>query len=80
MPTRSCERALLVRIDVLAGTDGVRFDQCCANALDVELADTSVPVIALSDLKVDERASGGPNGLADLDPSPVMPQRLRELR
>lgn len=59
-----------LRIEILTNIDGVNFDECAARA-DVHMVDgTPVPVISLSDLKINKRASGRSKDLDDLEHLP----------
>lgn len=53
------------RIDVLTSIDGVRFDDCWANRVEIAVGDVAVPFIAASDLVINKRASGRLQDLAD---------------
>ncbi|MGQ0625854.1 MAG: DUF6036 family nucleotidyltransferase [Sporichthyaceae bacterium] len=55
------------RIDVIATIDGVEFDDCWPNRLEVELGGLPVPFIGLADFIANKRASGRPQDLADID-------------
>jgi len=55
-----------VRIDILTGIDGVRFEDAWARRVLVPIETLSVPVLSLVDLAVNKRASGRPKDLADL--------------
>lgn len=56
-----------VRIDILTGPSGVRFDDCFARRKLAVLDGVKVPLIGLDDLVVNKRASGRNKDLADLD-------------
>ena len=56
-----------LRIDLLTSVDGVAFDDCYANRVEVQLDEVVVPFIALADLRRNKTASGRPQDLADLD-------------
>ena len=58
------------RIEVMTAIDGVEFDACRGNAVDVDLDGLHVPVISLDDLKINKRAAGRHKDLADLDNLP----------
>ena len=58
------------RIEVMTTIDGVEFDSCRPNAIDIELDGVRVPVISLADLKTNKRAAGRHKDLADLDNLP----------
>jgi hypothetical protein len=69
---RAGERALIVTrlgdLDVVQGLDGVLpYAELRASAIDVELADVTVPVCALEHLRSMKRAAGRPRDLVDLD-------------
>jgi Nucleotidyl transferase of unknown function (DUF2204) len=55
------------RIDLLTSIDGVAFDACFARREQVVLADVTLNVIGLDDLKVNKRAVGRLKDLADLE-------------
>jgi hypothetical protein len=55
------------RIDLLTSIDGVTFDACFARREQVVLADVTLNVIGLDDLKVNKRAAGRLKDLADLE-------------
>jgi predicted nucleotidyltransferase len=59
-----------VRIEVMNSIDGVVFDQCRENLIEIDFDGISVPVISLSDLKVNKKASGRPKDMDDLDQLP----------
>lgn len=54
------------RIDLLTGVDGVDFDACYPRRIEVAIAGTTLPFISLEDLKVNKRAAGRLQDLADL--------------
>ncbi len=56
-----------VRIDLLTSIDGVDFQVCYERRLDVEMGAVMVPVISLEDLRLNKRASGRAQDLADLE-------------
>jgi len=58
------------RIEVRTAIDGVTFDDCRRNALHVSLGDVAVPVLALDDLKTNQRASGRHKNQTALDHLP----------
>lgn len=69
---RSGERALIATqlgdLDVVQGLDGVLpYAELRASAIDVELADVTIPVCALEHLRTMKRAAGRPRDLVDLD-------------
>jgi hypothetical protein len=55
-----------VRIDILTGIDGVRFEEAWSRRVLVAIEDLQVPVLGLPDLAANKRASGRPKDLADL--------------
>jgi hypothetical protein len=55
------------RIDILTSLTGVNFDECWENRISVEVEDLFYPVISLSDLKLNKRALGRYQDLADLE-------------
>lgn len=55
------------RIDILTSLTGVNFDECWENRVSVEDESLVYPVIALRDLKVNKRALGRHQDLADLE-------------
>jgi predicted nucleotidyltransferase len=69
-----------VRVDILTGPSGVRFDDCYARRTDVEVDGVKVPLISLADLKVNKRASGRLKDLADLENLPSKQARVRKKR
>jgi hypothetical protein len=69
---RSGERALIATqlgdLDVVQGLDGVpSYDELRASAIDVEIADVSIPICALEHLRTMKRAAGRPRDLVDLE-------------
>lgn len=69
---RGGERALIVTqlgdLDVVQGLEGVLpYAELRAGAIDVELADLTIPVCALAHLRAMKRAAGRPRDLVDLD-------------
>lgn len=69
---RSGERALIATqlgaLDVVQGLDGVlSYDELRASAIDVEIADVSIPICALEHLRAMKRAAGRPRDLVDLE-------------
>ena len=59
-----------VRIEVMNSIDGVVFDQCRENLIETDFDGILVPVIGLSDLKINKKASGRPKDLDDLEQLP----------
>lgn len=55
-----------VRIDILTGIDGVRFEDAWGRRIPVAIDAITVHVLSLSDLATNKRASGRPKDLADL--------------
>ena len=59
-----------VRIEVMTDVDGVRFSECYARRLTVQLDGQPVSMIGLSDLRANKRASGRYKDLDDLEHLP----------
>jgi hypothetical protein len=59
-----------LRIEVMHEIDGVEFDQCRREALEVLLGEIRVPVISLADLRKNKRAAGRHKDLDDLENLP----------
>jgi predicted nucleotidyltransferase len=59
-----------LRIEILGEIDGVEFDDCMDRAVEFPVGGTSVPVIALSDLRRNKQAAGRPKDLDDLEHLP----------
>lgn len=59
-----------IRIEILMDIDGVTFDACYSRSQSRMISGLPVPVISLSDLKVNKRASGRPKDLDDLENLP----------
>jgi hypothetical protein len=55
-----------IRIDILAGIDGVTFEDAWPRRVDAVLGSTKVSVLSLLDLATNKRAAGRPKDLADL--------------
>jgi predicted nucleotidyltransferase len=55
------------RIDLLTSLTGVDFDACWSRRVNVEVDGLRLPVISLDDLRVNKRALGRHQDLADLD-------------
>lgn len=55
-----------VRIDILAGIDGVTFDDAWPRRVMATLGASKEPVLSLADLATNKRAAGRPKDLADL--------------
>lgn len=55
-----------VRIDILAGIDGVTFDEAWPRRVMATLGTSKEPVLSLADLATNKRAAGRPKDLADL--------------
>jgi len=69
---RSGERALIATqlgdLDVVQGLEGVLpYAELRARAIDVEMADVTIPICALEDLRAMKRAAGRPRDLVDLE-------------
>ena len=58
------------RIELLTSIAGVDFDACRGRAAMTPIAELSVPVISLDDLKTNKRAAGRHKDLADLEHLP----------
>jgi hypothetical protein len=56
-----------VRIDILAGIDGVSFEDAWTRRVMVELGSTRAAVLSLVDLAANKRAAGRPKDLVDLE-------------
>jgi predicted nucleotidyltransferase len=59
-----------LRIEILTQIDGVEFDDCLTRAETQMVDGNIVPVISLSDLKINKRASGRAKDLDDLENLP----------
>ena len=55
-----------VRIDILAGIDGISFEDAWPRRVEANLGTLTVPVLGLADLATNKRAAGRPKDLADL--------------
>lgn len=55
-----------VRIDILAGIDGVAFEDAWNRRVMADLGSAKVPVLGLVDLAANKRAAGRPKDLVDL--------------
>ncbi|MCX5741848.1 MAG: nucleotidyl transferase AbiEii/AbiGii toxin family protein [Proteobacteria bacterium] len=55
-----------VRIDILAGIDGVSFDEAWARREMADLGSLRAPVLAVVDLIANKRAAGRPKDLVDV--------------
>lgn len=55
-----------VRIDILAGIDGVEFEDAWPRRVMAALGTESAPVLSLVDLAANKRAAGRPKDLVDL--------------
>ncbi|HYM45091.1 MAG TPA: hypothetical protein VES65_02880, partial [Solirubrobacteraceae bacterium] len=69
---RSGERALIATqlgdLDVVQGLEGVLpYAELRAGAIDVEMADVTIPICALEHLRAMKRAAGRPRDLVDLE-------------
>ena len=56
-----------LRVDILTGIDGVRFDEDWARRTYLKLGDLEIPIISKEDLIRNKRAAGRPKDLLDLD-------------
>lgn len=59
-----------VRIKMLTGISGVEFGDCYVNRIDDELDGEPVKIISLKHLKLNKKASGRHQDLADLEHLP----------
>ena len=59
-----------LRIEILTEIDGVNFTECSKRAITQTVAGETIPVISLSDLKANKRASGRAKDLDDLENLP----------
>ncbi|HBB17685.1 MAG: hypothetical protein A3J94_08495 [Syntrophus sp. RIFOXYC2_FULL_54_9] len=59
-----------VRIEVITGASGVKFDECYSRREIVEIDDTPVNFISLDDLKSNKRAVGRHKDLEDIEHLP----------
>jgi len=59
-----------LRIEVFSSIPGVDFDSCYARRVETVMAGVQVPVIDLSDLKLNKLASGRPKDMNDLQNLP----------
>jgi hypothetical protein len=59
------------RIEIMTSIDGVTYDDCRSRAVEFDMDGLPVPVIALSDLRVNKRAAGRHKDLADLENLPT---------
>ena len=64
-----------VRIDILAGIDGVTFDEAWARRELADLGSLRAPVLAVVDLIANKRAAGRPKDLVDLAWLEALPAR-----
>ncbi len=55
-----------VRIDILAGIDGVVFEDAWTRRVIADLGSATAPVLSLADLAANKRAAGRPKDLVDL--------------
>ncbi len=55
-----------VRIDILAGIDGVAFEDAWPRRVLADIGSTQAPVLSLVDLAANKRAAGRPKDLVDL--------------
>lgn len=56
-----------LRVDILTGIDGVRFDEAWTRRTTLKMDDLDIPVISRADLIQNKRASGRPKDLLDLE-------------
>lgn len=56
-----------LRIDLLTQIDGVTFDECYKNKIEVEIDDLSVNFIGYWDLLKNKKATGRPKDVDDID-------------
>jgi hypothetical protein len=54
----------------MTAIDGVQFDACHARAVRFDVEGVSVPVISLTDLKINKKAAGRHKDLNDLENLP----------
>lgn len=59
-----------LRIEILTDIDGVNFDECLKRAEMQHIDGNVIPVIGLSDLKINKRSSGRAKDLDDLENLP----------
>jgi hypothetical protein len=59
-----------IRIELLTTLSGVEFEACYGRAVPATLGDVDVRIIALDDLKINKRAAGRHQDLADLEHLP----------
>jgi predicted nucleotidyltransferase len=59
-----------LRIEILTDIDGVTFDECQSRAELQNIDGNQIPVISLTDLKINKRASGRAKDLDDLENLP----------
>ena len=55
------------RIDIITTPDGVDFEACYTDRIEIELDGMQVPFINLENLKINKRASGRLQDLADIE-------------
>ena len=55
------------RIDILTSIDGVAFEPCHQNRIEMKIDDISLPFLGLEDFRTNKRASGRARDLADLE-------------
>jgi predicted nucleotidyltransferase len=68
-----------IRLEILTSISGVEFEDCFARRELVDMDGCSVPVIHLSDLKRNKRASGRAKDLADLEELEARPSARQGL-
>lgn len=59
-----------VRIELMNSIDGVMFEQCRENRIETNFDGIPVPVISLSDLRANKKASARPKDMDDLENLP----------
>lgn len=59
-----------LKIEVVTTIGGVEYAECRTNAIEVEVAGLTIPVIGLKDLRINKAASGRPKDLVDLEHLP----------
>jgi len=62
-----------VRIDLLTSPSGVEFESCHQRRVDATLDGVQVPIISLTDLRVNKQASGREKDISDLKALPETP-------
>ena len=59
-----------VRIELITGATGVKFDECYAGRNILELGELEIPIISLEDLKRNKKAAARHKDLDDLEHLP----------